>query len=271
MGEISYEPLIRDMNWSYSRIKCFTDCKYRFYLKYIKYPRHDWPEMFFSSYGKFVHELIADFYAGKKTAEECHMEYLTKFQERVKGKPPGDRVLMNYFKTGSDYLKNLTPSENRMVEIEARTQTLVAGVKFLGFIDRLEEKPNSDLVVVDNKSRNLKPRSGKSTPTKTDEELDEYLRQLYIYSAFVKEKYGKFPTELVFNCFREGLYIEEPFRADAYQDAIQWVGDMVDTIAAETEFAPNLDYFKCENLCECKDSCEYYLLNFAKKRGGRRG
>lgn len=271
MGDISYEPLVRDMKWSYSRIKCFDDCKYRFYLKYIKYPRSNWPEMFFSSYGRFVHELIADFYSGKKTADQCHMEYLTKFQEQVQGAAPNNNVMMNYFKSGADYFKNLEASQNHMVEIEARTQMLVSGVKFLGFIDRLEEKPNGDLVVVDNKSRNLKPRSGKSTPTKTDQELDEYLRQLYIYSAFVKEKYGKFPTELVFNCFREELYITEPFRDEAYQDAIQWVGDMVDTIAAETEFAPSIDYFKCENLCECKDKCEYYQLNFAKKRGGRRG
>lgn len=271
MGDISYEPLIRDMNWSYSRIRCFADCKYKFYLKYIKYPKKPRPEMFFSSYGKFVHELIADFYAGRKTASQCHLEYLANFKERVRGRAPSDRVFANYFKSGSEYFKHLEPSPNRMVEIETRTQALIGGVRFLGFIDRLEEKPNSDLVVVDNKSRNLKPRSGRRIPTKADEELDEYLRQLYIYAAFVHEKYGKFPTELVFNCFREGLYIVEPFREDAYQDAARWVGDMVDTIAVETEFRPNMDFFKCENICECKDSCEYYQLNFAKKRGGRHG
>lgn len=36
MGEINYAPLIDDMVWSYSRIKAFEDCPYRWYLKYIK-------------------------------------------------------------------------------------------------------------------------------------------------------------------------------------------------------------------------------------------
>lgn len=37
MGEISYAPLIEDMVWSYSRIKAFDDCPYRWYLKYIRH------------------------------------------------------------------------------------------------------------------------------------------------------------------------------------------------------------------------------------------
>ena len=37
MGEINYAPLIDDMVWSYSRIKAFVDCPYRFYLKYIRH------------------------------------------------------------------------------------------------------------------------------------------------------------------------------------------------------------------------------------------
>lgn len=36
MGEVNYAPLIDDMVWSYSRIKAFEDCPYRWYLKYIK-------------------------------------------------------------------------------------------------------------------------------------------------------------------------------------------------------------------------------------------
>lgn len=36
MGEVNYAPLIDDMVWSYSRIKAFEDCHYRWYLKYIK-------------------------------------------------------------------------------------------------------------------------------------------------------------------------------------------------------------------------------------------
>ena len=52
MGEINYAPLIDDMVWSYSRIKAFVDCPYRFYLKYIRHIHGK--EMFFASYGTFM-------------------------------------------------------------------------------------------------------------------------------------------------------------------------------------------------------------------------
>ena len=48
MGEISYAPLIEDMVWSYSRIKAFDDCPYRWYLKYIRHLHGK--DMFFSDY-----------------------------------------------------------------------------------------------------------------------------------------------------------------------------------------------------------------------------
>lgn len=35
MGEVNYKPIIQDMTWSYSRIKSFNDCPYRWFLKYI--------------------------------------------------------------------------------------------------------------------------------------------------------------------------------------------------------------------------------------------
>ena len=64
MGEISYAPLIEDMVWSYSRIKAFDDCPYRWYLKYIRHLHGK--DMFFSDYGSFVHKLIELYFLGKK-------------------------------------------------------------------------------------------------------------------------------------------------------------------------------------------------------------
>ena len=58
MGEINYAPLIDDMVWSYSRIKAFVDCPYRFYLKYIRHIHGK--EMFFASYGTFIEDTKAN-------------------------------------------------------------------------------------------------------------------------------------------------------------------------------------------------------------------
>ena len=60
MADISYEPIIKDMTWSYSRVKAFDMCPYMWYLKYIQ--RLPGKEMFFSSYGSFVHKILEMYY-----------------------------------------------------------------------------------------------------------------------------------------------------------------------------------------------------------------
>ena len=65
MGDISYEPIIKDMTWSYSRVKAFDMCPYGWYLKYIQKIRGK--DMFFSSYGSFVHKLLEQYYSKQQS------------------------------------------------------------------------------------------------------------------------------------------------------------------------------------------------------------
>lgn len=111
----------------------------------------------------------------------------------------------------------------------------------------------------------MKPRTERKTPTKTDLELDHYLRQLYLYSVPIIEEYGKCPKSLCFNCFRTPILIEEPFKEDAYAESKVWLKERVDTIAAETDFKPDMDFFKCKHLCEMHDFCEYYEMSQKKR------
>ena len=180
MGDISYAPLIEDMVWSYSRVKAFYDCPYRWYLKYIC--KLHGKDMFFSDYGSFVHKLIELYYRGEKTQSQLCDMYLQEFKSRVKGHAPGQKVFANYFKSGLNYLRNFTPFPYNMIAVEKWVDFSMDGIPFIGYIDFLGEK-DGDLYVVDNKSKTLKPRSTRLKPTKTDEELDDYLRQLYIYSV----------------------------------------------------------------------------------------
>lgn len=260
MGEISYEPLIRDMTWSYSRIKAFDDCPYRWYLKYIRYPRVKGKDMFFANYGKFVHELLASFYSGEKTAGQVEAEYLRNFREQVNAYAPNKTIFKNYFLDGLNYLRGLTAPPNKILSVENKVEFQIGDIPFIGYIDLLEEDKNGEIIVVDNKSRTLKPRSQRSKPTKSDLELDQYLKQLYLYSIFVNDHYGKPPSMLCFNCFRSQLRIEEPFLEDGCDKAKLWVKDKVDEIATETEFRPNIEYFKCRYLCEMQDYCNYFEL-----------
>ena len=261
MGEVIYEPLIRDMTWSYSRIMTFEDCPYRFYLKYIRFPRANGKRLFFADYGTFVHELIADYYAGRKSASDVELEYLLRFRDKVPASAPNGKIFSGYFSDGLNYLKNIKPPEGPILSLEQKEAFSVSGIPFVGYIDRVDKGADGSLRIVDNKSRTLRPRSKRSAPTKSDKELDRYLRQLYLYSVPVLEKYGRFPDKLCFNCFRNGLVIEEPFREETYRDTLSWASGKIDEIAKERDFRPDMEYFKCRYLCEMQDYCEYYELS----------
>lgn len=261
MGEINYAPLIDDMVWSYSRIKAFVDCPYRFYLKYIRHIHGK--EMFFASYGTFMHKLIETYFKEGKSPRQLTDIYLRDFKKEVVGRAPNKTVFGNYFTGGLEYLRVIHPFPYRPAAIEKKVDFKVNGIPFIGYIDFLGELDGS-LYVVDNKSRVLKPRSKREKPTKTDEELDAYLRQLYLYSAAVEEEYGVRPHKLCFNCFRTDTFIEEPFLDRDYEGAKQWLAEMISEIRQESDFKPSCEFFKCTHLCEMQDECEYYQL--MKKR-----
>lgn len=258
MGEVNYAPIIQDMTWSYSRIKSFYDCPYRWYLQYIRKLKAK--DMFFASYGSFMHKLIEMYLKGEKTPKQLCDIYLQKFKEEVVGRAPNQKVFANYFKSGLQYLKNLQPFPYNVIAVEKRVDFNLDGIPFVGYIDLLGEK-DGNLYVVDNKSRTLKPRSKRKKPTKSDEELDNYLRQLYLYSVAVEQEYEKLPMVLCFNCFRTPIYIEELFNKQAYADSKQWLSDKVGEITRETDFKPDAEFFKCKHLCEMNDYCEYYRLS----------
>ena len=130
---------------------------------------------------------------------------------------------------------------------------------FAGIIDCVA-KDESGIVIVDNKSRALKPRSGRKKPTKADVELDEYLRQLYFYSIPIKDTFHSFPKRLEFNCFRTGQLISEPFCEEELERVKQWAKDRIAIITENEEWSPKIDFWKCRYLCDMCDECEYFSM-----------
>lgn len=254
MGEVSYRPLIEDMVWSYSRLEAFNDCPYRWFLKYIRHCKE--ADKFYASYGSFMHKLIEGFYKGTLTKEEMLNKFLTDFSKEVRGTRPQESTVKKYIQCGCEYLRGFKPFRFNMIDVEKRVEFDIDGIPFVGFIDYLGEE-DGEYIIVDNKSRDLKPRSKRANPTVKDKELDSMLKQLYIYSAAVKNEYGKFPKLLCFNCFRTGIFIEEPFNEDAYNSAIEWAKKQVENIKDADDFYPNREFFSCYFICGVSDECCY--------------
>lgn len=264
MGDVSYRPLIEEMTWSYSRIGAYEDCPYKFFMKYIKAYKED--DMFYASYGSFMHKLIENYYLGIMTKEQMLDAFIGGFSTNVKGDRPSSSVVESYIKCGIEYLKSFKPFPYKMLAVEERIEFEINGNKMVGIIDFVGAD-GDEICIGDNKSRNLKPRSKRSKPTKSDMELDSMLRQLYIYSAAIKQKYGKFPKTLFFNCFRTGTIVEEPFDEDAYNKAIQWASDKIEEIKDCDDFHPSWEYFLCTFLCGLRNECEYDEMIRPKGKG----
>lgn len=259
MGDAIYAPLIRDMTWSFSRIKQFESCPYGWYLKYICELTPD-KELFFSSYGSFMHELLERYLTGETGKEATVLAYLLGFHEKVLGRAPSSQIFQNYFSDGLSYLRSLVGFPGRIVATEQKLRFSVSNIPLLGFIDCVVED-DEGLSLIDHKSRALKQRSNRQKPTKSDEELDEYLKQLYLYAAAVKQSYGVFPKTLCFNCFRRNLLIKERFDPQKYAETEQWLVKMVSQITDTSDFHPSWEFFKCNYLCDMHDHCEYHQMN----------
>lgn len=252
-----YSLITSAMTWSYSRITAFEQCPYKFFLTYIQ--PCEQIQMFFSDFGSFIHEILASFYKGKLQQNELVPYYLENFQNRVRGVSPSAEIFKNYFRQGLTYLKTVRLPESKILGVERYVKFTVEGLPFVGFVDLILEDAEDRLIICDHKSHGLKQRSSKGKYTKSDAELDSYLRQLYLYSIPIQKTYGRYPDRLVFNCYRAGYTIEEPYSMEALKSAKEWAVSAIDKINREENWLPNIEYYQCKYLCGVHRSCEYYM------------
>lgn len=244
------------MKWSYSRIHCFEDCKYQWFLKYIKMVEST--EKFFRNYGLYMHHILEQYLGNKLQKEELVDYYILNYRQNVLGKPPTLKIYNNYFNKGINYLSNIEFPHRNILGVEQEVNFNIGDKKFVGIIDVISN--DDGIAIIDHKSRDLKPRSNRKKPIKSDVELDNYLKQPYLYSIYIKEKYGEYPKSLEYNCFKSQVYITEPFNEQKLEETKQWALDKIATIESNEDWKPSLDVWKCNHICDVCDSCEYKEL-----------
>lgn len=254
------------MTWSYSRLTTFEECPYHFFLHYLRDEYEN--ELFYASYGSYVHKLIEECLTGSLNKEEMCAKFLIGFQENVRGPRPSGEIVESYIKKGRNYTKLFEPFPYEQVAVEKKIDFHIGERNFVGIIDYIG-KCNDGLVIVDNKSRELKNRSCRKKPTANDRTLDKMLRQLYLYSAAVEQEYGELPKFLCFNCFKSQEFVVEEFNDKAYKETIQWALDTIEKAVNTSIFIPQTDYFRCRWLCGVSDRCEFYRDDMDNRRNNR--
>lgn len=256
MGTVIYKPLIDEMRWSFSRVNAFENCPYEWYLRYL-YGLE--PETsFYASYGSFIHKIIERFYRGEIQSEEMVAEFLSGFSENVVGKRPSEKIVASYIEKGIKYFEAFRPFPFECVAVEDRIEFGIGQRNFIAFVDYIGLDERGDYVIIDHKSRDLKQLSGRSLKkTLKDAELLHYLQQLYLYAEAVRQKYGKLPTKLCFNCFKSGVFITNSFDPERFEQVKRDILKEIEYISEQEEFPPRLDWFYCNNLCGFPNDCEY--------------
>lgn len=252
------------MTWSYSRLTSFSDCPYKWFLTYLYRDENGRPlkkqSGFFAEFGSYIHMIMELYLSGELDKGMLSTYYVAHFAENVRSNAPNRKIYHNYFEQGFFYLDNISFPHQQVLGVEEEMSFVFADKPWTGFIDVITND-DGKLVVVDHKSRTLKPRTKRSKPTKSDAELDDYLRQLYVYSAAVKDRYGRYPDALEFNCFRSQLIIQEPFRLERFHEVEAWAGDEIETITRNNNWTAYPDYWRCNYLCDVCKECEFRKMS----------
>ncbi len=241
------------MTWSFSRLSAFEECPYGWFLKYIKESKE--VPHFFAQYGSLAHKILQKYYTGELTSKDLIEWYITLYPRKVTAPPPNATIAKSYFKAGYDYFKYFTTDDyDEIIGIEKKVNFSVDKIPFVGYIDLICHNANN-IIIIDHKSKDLKPIS--ECKKKDLSTFNESLKQLYLYSIPVKEEYGRFPDELIFNCYRTRVVIKESFDVNKLEETKQWALDTINKIKDCEEWEPKPDYWKCRYICSVCNSCEY--------------
>lgn len=242
--------------YSFSKLSSFYTCKYGYQLRYIEGNKGIGNA--FSSYGSFVHELMEGYAKGETALSALPDIYEWEFDDKIPEKFPYNKYVdlrESYYNQGLEFLKNFEGYDGiEILGVEKEFELPIDDWMFVGVID-LIYRDETGIVIKDYKSKGA---------FKNKTELFEYSRQLYLYSMYIKEQYGEFPSRIEFLMFRKNTPIKVPFDIEAYNEAISWAKNAVSEIRECWDFEPKCDEFYAQNLCNHREYCKY--KQYKKKR-----
>ena len=252
--------ILSTMQWSFSRLNSFHNCKYEWLLHYIESCSAE--SNFFSEYGKLMHELLEKYAKGTLNLFELNDYYESNFDIKIPHDAPPNGyvdIRQSYYEKGLDYINNidLDLSGYEILGVEKKVEFELFDKRFIGFIDLLlKEKSSGEIVIVDHKSGSIKMLKSGDISKKDKEHFKEFCRQLYLYSLPVIQEYGNV-SKLRWNMFKDRQWLEIPWKQEEYEETLQWVKDTLSEIEEEVLWLPSFDSYYCDYICGQRNTCEY--------------
>ncbi len=157
-----------------------------FKLQYIdKVPQE---QNAYAEYGTHCHSLLERWAKGELMSFELADVYAAEYDQAVQHYfPPFPRGLAGkYYDEGLQYFSTFDGfGDYEILGAEERFEIDIRGNRFVGVADLiLRDKVTGGVIVIDHKSKSMQS---------LQKSLAECKRQLYVYAAYVKERYGVFP------------------------------------------------------------------------------
>ena len=177
--------------------------------------------------------------------------YEAEYDEAVKHYfPPFPKGLAGrYYDEGLQYFRSFDGfgGDMEILSVEDKFELDIRGNRFVGIADLvLRDRNTGDITVIDHKSKSM---------NSMQKAQYENTRQLYTYAAYVKERFGEFPTLLRFNMFRYGVNIDEPFSMERYEETMDWIERTIAEIRAEREWKVSSSSYFCRFICSTRLYC----------------
>lgn len=263
--------ILDGMRFSFSSVNAYNTCPRMFRYTYLDGDKQR-ENNAFSDFGSFCHSILEQYYKREIELFEMSPLYIEKYDKAVTSPFPPLRngaMAANYYEAGKEYFDTYKdPWEGYTVlGVEEKFTRLIKGYSFTGVIDLILQNPdNKEIYIVDHKSK---------SKFKDNWELAEYLRQLYLYSLYVRDRYGKYPSKLIFNMFRIGEIVESPFDEKALEQSVWWFEETVKTIYRDEKYPlkpkgktktgkPIERDFFCDHICSVRKYCSR-SLSYAKR------
>lgn len=261
-----YKEKLDKITFSPSSLNQYEECPYAFFMNKIEGIKGDGNA--YAEIGTFGHKLCQDYLTRKATLEEVLTDCVENFDDHITyeimeaSKDKKYVALCDFFSSFDEEDFN---SKYEILAVEKRFYWRIDGHKMVGIADLiLRRKEDGKIILVDHKSSDhFLKKNGE--PLKSKEDVyRKYVRQMYIYADAMKQSkdFGCFPDYIVWNHFLDdGKLTVVSFNKDDYDDAMQWVLDVIDRIYDDEEFLPHMSYVMCNQLCNYRDGyCEYMLI-----------
>ena len=254
-----YDFILDNMTWSYSSVSSFGICPTMFKLSYIDAVKRN--GNFFSDFGSFSHKILEEYFRNKLDIMELSQYYEKNYTNNIISfAPPYPKGMSEkYYEQGLQFFDNFDFDKNKydIIDIENKIETVHNDIKLVLKPDLiLKDKNNNKTLLIDYKT---------STPFKGDKpdmkKIDEYKKQLYLYSYFINNT-SETKIDIIKLWFlRLNKWYEFDYNESDAGDVVNWFYYTILDIKSEEEFEPcdtKKNAYFCENICSTKEFCPYW-------------